>query len=100
MCAYTALRAVSCLVSHPREILLYDTLPHDYYWPYMYNHAYTTVADALSCAAQGTITGHWKELRLFPAAGQLGLLGMHILGPFPKTKSGTEHAIYLTERYT
>lgn len=66
----------------------------------MADDVYFTMADPQSCAAQGTKARHKESLRLFPSAVLLEFMAIDILGPLPATKSGNQHEIVLTNRYT
>ena len=80
------------LAGHLGETRMYYTLRRKYCWPHMASDAFSTVRNCTSCAAsRGTLVKNQKDLRLFPAAGPLEFVAMHLLDPCsrPRTETNT-----------
>ena len=89
------------LAGHPGGYKLYATLRRDYYWPFMANDAYEFVRKCKSCVkVRGTTRKHSRKLKLFPAQGPLDFVAMDFLGPLPRTKTGNQHVLVITDRFT
>ncbi|CAN8067637.1 unnamed protein product [Agarophyton chilense] len=89
------------LEGHPGGTRMYNTLRRDFYWPQMANDVYQTARDCRSCAAmRRTQNRSQKRLKLFPAAKPLEFVAMDIVGPFPKSVTGHEYILVITDRFT
>ena len=86
---------------HPGSSRMYSTLRRSYYWPNMAGEVQDYVAKCQSCLrTKGTQYRSRRELRLFPATEPLSFVALDLLGPLPKSKSGHEHVLVITDRFT
>ena len=89
------------LAGHPGGYKMYATLRREYYWPFMANDTYDFVRKCKSCIkVRGITRRHSRKLKLFPATGPLDFVAMDFLGPLPRTKSGNQHVLVITDRFT
>ena len=89
------------IAGHPGQNLIYYALRHEYYWPHLAADVTSTVRGCRTCAMNRVkLRKHLNRLRLFPATRPLESLGVDILGPLPKTKTGKQFLLVITDRFT
>lgn len=60
---------------------------------------YNTVKCCSQCARTGTKLEHQGQPELFPRAGLLKFVDINIFGLLPRTKTGSQHLIIITDKY-
>lgn len=68
--------------------------------PYMVNDMHRTTKDCELCASNQQTKKQQQKGRLFPAAEPLEFITIDILRPLPKTNSGNEEIVMVTDRFS
>ena len=88
------------LSGHPGQRRMYDTMRRSLYWQHMANDINNTVERCPSCLKHRPHPVHQRHLKLFPAKGPLEYIAIDILGPLPRTKTGRQYVVVITDRYS
>ena len=84
---------------HPGTGCMYETMRRQYFWPHMASEVQQTVADCRSCG-QMRRTQRRQQKTLFPVAGPLEFVAMHLYGPQPKIPHRNRHILVIPDRFT
>lgn len=87
------------LVGHPGERQIYDTKSPKLYWSRMKNDAYKTVGDCRGCGRQRASLRENCHLKQFPGNGCLEVVTTGKLSQLPKTTTGNQFIIVVSDRY-
>lgn len=79
------------IAGHLEQRQMYDTLQHNFFWPYMANDVYNAVDQCSSCARNRNRNQHKQPLQLFSPTQPLHFVAMNILCPLPKTTNGNQY---------
>ena len=89
------------LAGHPGHSRLCGRLRRTYYWPQMSADAMVTVRECTHCAKNRIrLMKKTNPLKLFPAAKPLEQVAIDILGPLPKSISGAQFVLVMTDRFS
>lgn len=89
------------LAGHPGQSRLHKRLRRTYYWPQMAADTATTVRECVSCSKNRIrLIKQVNPMRLFPPSEPLESVAMDILGPLPKSKSGSQFILVITDRFS
>ena len=80
---------------------MYSTLRRSYYWPNMSGDVQEYVSKCTPCIrTKVTQYRPRRELRLFPATEPLSFVALDLLGVLPKSKTGHDYVLVITDRFT
>ena len=86
---------------HAGGLRMYTTLRRYAYWPSMAIDVYNVVRNCPSCARQRIkLRRHHSFLKLFPASKPGEQVAIDLLGPLPRTRSGFEYVLVITDRFS
>ena len=87
--------------AHAGGLRMYSTLRRYAYWPCMAVDVYNVVRNCPSCARQRIkLRRHHGFLKLFPATKPGEQVAIDLLGPLPRTRSGFEYILVITDRFS
>ena len=87
--------------AHAGGIRMYNTLRQYAYWPSMAVDVYNVVRNCVQCAQQRIkLRKHSGFMKLFPAKRPGEHVAIDILGPLPKTGSGFQYILVITDRFS
>lgn len=87
------------LAGHSGERRLHDTMRRELYWLHMASIVYIIINDGCDCARNRVSLKRKCHLKRIPAHRPLKFIAMEILGPLPKTNTGNEFIIFITDLY-
>lgn len=88
------------LTGHPSKRRMYDTMRRELCRPHMGRKVYRTLGYCCKWARNRISLKEKRPLKLFSANGPLQFLVMDILSLLPKTATGNQFVMAITNRYT
>lgn len=86
---------------HPGQRLMCAKLRRRFYWPQMAADVNITVRNCSECASNRLqLRNLTNSMKLFPTREPLVSIGIDILGPLPKAKSGKRFLLVITYRFS
>ena len=91
----------SVYAGHLGSSRMYSSLRRSYYWLNMAGDVQEYGAMCTSCIiTKGTQYRPRRELRLLPATEPRAFVVLDLLGPLPKSTTGHDHVLVITDRFT
>ena len=79
----------------------YGRLCQQFYWPGMYADVQTYIKSCLACQQRKSLANHSAgELQLFSTSRPFEMVGIDLIGPFPKSSSGNTYVVTMVDRFT
>lgn len=85
---------------HPEERRIYDSLRRDYNYPHIVKDVHKTALNSSQWPRMGTKLKHQGQLKLLPPVGSLKFLAIDLLWPLPRSKTGNQLVVIMTDRYS
>lgn len=90
----------STLAGLPGKRRKYESLHHENYWSNMATNVYSTFKSCTDSPTMGTKFSHQRIFELFLPSGPLELIAVNILEPLPRTRSGKQFVVIITDMYS
>lgn len=88
----------STIAGNSGKAQMRDSLRREYYWPKMSIYVYNTVQNCQDTPRMGKNLRHQCQLQLIPLSSPLELIEIDITGPIPRTQSGNQFMVIITDR--
>lgn len=79
---------------------MYNAMQRDFYWPHKADENYATVCDCQLLALHCHNVSRQRKQHLYLPNRPLQFVAIDILGRLPETRSGSQHVIVTTDRYS